>query len=106
MDKNDFLITTTDNPWNPFTNFDEWNSFDTEYGYCTWQRIDRLMPVDYLRMSESEINQLINKVMDRLVELLPNTYMKVFNSDEETKESKNKYKNLAALTVAELIQKL
>ena len=27
------MLTTTDNPYNPFKNFDEWFMYDTEKGY-------------------------------------------------------------------------
>lgn len=29
------MLTTIDNPWNPFTHFDEWNAFDMRAGYYT-----------------------------------------------------------------------
>ena len=29
------MITTIDNPYNPFTQFDEWYAFDEGKGYCT-----------------------------------------------------------------------
>ena len=27
------MLTTKDNPWNPFTHFKEWFQFDTSHGY-------------------------------------------------------------------------
>lgn len=29
------MLTTIDNPWSPFTNFDEWRAFDENAGYNT-----------------------------------------------------------------------
>lgn len=31
----DFMLTTIDNPFNPFTNFDEWYAWDESKGYQT-----------------------------------------------------------------------
>lgn len=31
----DVMLTTVDNPWNPFTHFDEWSVFDVQHGYNT-----------------------------------------------------------------------
>lgn len=35
-------LTTLDNPYNPFTQFDEWYAYDENNGYCTCGLIDRL----------------------------------------------------------------
>jgi len=29
------MLTTVDNPWNPFTHWDEWYAFDRQAGYNT-----------------------------------------------------------------------
>lgn len=29
----EYILTTVDNPWNYFTQFDEWYKFDIEHGY-------------------------------------------------------------------------
>lgn len=87
MDSNeqmsDFLLTTNDNPWNPFTNFDEWIRYDCDCGYNTWQRIEKLMPNDYLRKSLVKRNVLLNEVMERMLELFPNFYVKVFDNQNK-----------------------
>ena len=31
----ELMVTTVDNPWNPFTHFAEWYQFDTMAGYNT-----------------------------------------------------------------------
>lgn len=30
-----YALTTSDNPWNPFTHYDEWDNFDQARGYNT-----------------------------------------------------------------------
>jgi hypothetical protein len=34
-DTESFMLTTIDNPWNPYTNWDEWYAFDQAKGYDT-----------------------------------------------------------------------
>lgn len=36
------MLTTIDNPWNPFTHFKEWMGFDRSMGYGTLERLGRL----------------------------------------------------------------
>lgn len=36
------MLTTTDNPYNPFTQFDLWFQFDTSKGYNTCAFVDRV----------------------------------------------------------------
>ena len=36
------MLTTTDNPYNPFTQFDLWFQFDVSKGYNTCAFIDRV----------------------------------------------------------------
>lgn len=36
------MLTTTDNPYNPFTQFDSWFQFDISKGYNTCAFIDRV----------------------------------------------------------------
>jgi hypothetical protein len=36
-------ITTVDNPYSPFTQFDEWNAFDLEMGYGTCAYLARIV---------------------------------------------------------------
>lgn len=98
MDGNaeDFLITTVDNPYDPFEEFDDWQSYDTSVGYNTWQKIERLMPNNYLRMSLSERNYYVSKAITRLIELLPGIYVKAYRLTGDDKEANiAKYRNAA-----------
>ena len=33
LNNEEYMLSTIDNPWNPFTNFTDWFSFDTLRGY-------------------------------------------------------------------------
>lgn len=39
----DVMLTTIDNPFNPFTQFDEWYNFDESKGYCSCGLIERIV---------------------------------------------------------------
>lgn len=36
------MLTTIDNPFDPYTQFDEWNAYDIQKGYNTLAYIDRV----------------------------------------------------------------
>jgi hypothetical protein len=38
----EYMLTTVDNPYNPFTQFDEWLAFDTQMGYATPSLLARI----------------------------------------------------------------
>lgn len=62
-----YMLTTVDNPYNPFTQFDEWYAFDTLKGYHTCSYLDRIAHTsDELSDADNElaINQAINEILD------------------------------------------
>lgn len=63
-------ITTIDNPFNPFTEFDSWFAFDTEKGYYTSSRVARLTHLTD-DMTEKEESEEIERAIDRLIEIDP-----------------------------------
>ena len=60
----EWMLTTVDNKWNPFTNFDEWLSFDRKKGYNTLGVLASFALSDY----ENEENDQIetNKAIDMI----------------------------------------
>lgn len=52
MSKNNYdqtsehMLTTIDNPFNPFKNFDQWNQFDQAKGYNTLAYLGRVVNYD------------------------------------------------------------
>jgi len=70
-------ITTIDNPFNPFEDFDSWFKFDCEKGYYTCSRLARIANLEE-NMTEEQENQEIERVTNRLIELDPlDIYTKV-----------------------------
>lgn len=37
------LLSTSDNPWNPWTHFKEWNAYDMQVGHHTLPYLARIM---------------------------------------------------------------
>lgn len=75
---NKVSITTFDNPFSPFTEFEKWYQFDTEKGYYTCNKLARLSNVTNL-MTEKEENEEIERAIDRLIEIDPlDIYKKVY----------------------------
>ena len=72
-----FMLSTTDNPFNPFTQFEEWRAYDTEYSHYCLERIDRVLrSSDELSLSDQMVayNQA---VMDTITLNETGMYMKV-----------------------------
>lgn len=71
------FLTTSDNPFDPFTQFDAWFQYDTEHGYNTCGLIDRFLP-NSRSFDASEQNDEVNAVIDKIVQLDPlNQYIVV-----------------------------
>lgn len=81
--KRSVTITTVDNPYDPFDDFEHWFQFDTEKGYYTSSRVARLTK---LRddMSEVEEDLEVERAIDRLIEIDPlKIYKKVVRERDE-----------------------
>ena len=70
------FLTTFDNPFDPFTSFGEWCSYDCQLGYNTCALIDRVYQafVDEEEIDEEEIELKRVEAMKRIVSLMPNVY--------------------------------
>jgi DNA-binding SARP family transcriptional activator len=76
-------ITTVDNPFDPFDDFDHWFQFDTEKGYYTSSKLARLTNLRN-DMSEAEEAKEIERAIDRLIEIDPfDMYIKVTRNDDK-----------------------
>lgn len=74
------MLTTIDNPYNPFDDFTSWFLFDIEKGYNTCGRLARLANVSD-EMSVEEQNAEIERAMDTLIKRdFLNIYQKVPNN--------------------------
>ena len=62
------LVTTVDNPFNPFTEFDEWYGFDRDHGYNTCEYLARIALTSD-ELSDDANAQAINDAVDEIVRL-------------------------------------
>ena len=75
------MLTTVDNPFNPFEQFVDWYMYDCQKGYNTYSRIARLMPDDD-SLSSIEKDRIEDNIIDRMIQHDPlGIYTKV---DEES----------------------
>ena len=70
-------ITTFDNPYDPFDNFNSWLMFDMDKGYNSCGLLDRFAKTSD-SLSEEENNIIIDKAIDDIIIHDPlNIYKKV-----------------------------
>lgn len=76
-ESNECRLTTIDNPFDPFTQFDDWLMFDIEKGYNSCGRLDRIVTLSD-EMSETEINIEVERAIDEIIKYdVLNIYKKV-----------------------------
>lgn len=59
-------ITTTDNPFDPFTDFDNWNNYDTSKGYHSASILARLANI-HSGMSPDDMEKAVEEAVDKMV---------------------------------------
>lgn len=62
------MLTTVDNPYDPFEDFKAWFAFDAAHGYHTPGYLARVV-VDSDELSEAENSQAIEDAIDYICEL-------------------------------------
>ena len=78
---NEVMLTTIDNPYNPFEQFDLWLLFDKEKGYNTCEYLARIVNLTN-DMSEKEIDVATNRAIDDIIVNDPfGIYKKVISED-------------------------
>jgi hypothetical protein len=83
----EYMLTTIDNPFDPFEEFSSWFLFDCEKGYYTCNKIARLANVSD-EMSQKEANDEFNKAIDTLIENdFLNIYKRVSQDITENQEN-------------------
>ena len=65
---NEYMLTTVDNPFDPFEQFDSWNMFDKQKGYNSCERLARFVDIED-DMSEEEVSYEIEKAIDTIVQI-------------------------------------
>lgn len=77
-----FALTTFDNPYDPFDQFDSWYQFDTSKGYNTCCYLDRIAHTSD-QLSDKENEAEIERAIDEIIKYdFMNIYKKVSQSEQ------------------------
>jgi hypothetical protein len=70
-------LTTVDNPYDPFKEFDSWFLYDVEKGYNSSALLDRVADTSP-ELTDDETNEIIEQAIDRIIKYdFMNIYKKV-----------------------------
>jgi hypothetical protein len=73
------MLSTSDNPWNPFTHFKEWYSWDMAHGYNTSGLLDRVAKTS-MDLSDADFERAIEDAIDEIVKYnVSGVHIKVVN---------------------------
>ena len=76
-----YALTTIDNPFNPFDDFDRWYAFDVAHGYDSCAYLARIARTSD-KFSDEDQEREIQRAIDEIVQLNINgMYTKVARSD-------------------------
>lgn len=76
------MLTTIDNPYNPFDEFDQWYAYDMEKGYSSCAYLARVSFTSD-SLSDYENNQELERAIDEILKYdFLNIYTKVFQDEE------------------------
>ena len=80
---NNCMLTTFDNPFDPFEQFTSWFMFDVEKGYNSCAYLARIAKLTD-DMSDQEISDEINRAIDEIIKY---DFMNVYKKVEKTSET-------------------
>lgn len=63
----DYMLTTVDNPYNPFHQFNEWLAWDMRAGYNTLGYLARIAVTSH-DLSDADNNVAIDNAIDEIIE--------------------------------------
>ena len=65
--QDDVAITTIDNPYDPFNEFDSWLSYDMQMGYYTCERLASIVHNLPDSLTDDENNFFVNEAINELL---------------------------------------
>ena len=77
------MLTTFDNPYDPFDQFDQWFMFDNDFGYCSCQYLARIARTSDA-LSEKENDEEVERAIDEIIRLDPFNIYKKYKVDKVT----------------------
>ena len=61
-----FMLTTVDNPYNPFIQFEDWKAFDEDKGYYTIEYLSRIAKTSD-ELSDSDYDLAVNDAINEIL---------------------------------------
>lgn len=78
------MLTTIDNPFDPFEQFDSWFLFDVEKGYNTCSYLARIVHLSD-DFTQKETNEEVERAIDEIIKYdFMNIYKKVWRKNNKT----------------------
>lgn len=78
---NECMLTTIDNPFDPFEQFIPWLMFDVEKGYYSCNKLARIAKVSD-DMTQKEIDEETDRAIETIIDNdITNTYKKYFKNN-------------------------
>lgn len=68
MPDDNYMLTTKDNPWNPWTQYEEWYAWDHDQGYDTPGYLARIANTS-LDLSDADFDLAIKQAIDEICQL-------------------------------------
>lgn len=82
-----YMLTTVDNPFSPFTEWDAWYAYDEQHGYHTTAYLARIVRTSN-DLSQANQDTAIDNAIDEIVQMNVNgLYKKVAEPDHTTMQS-------------------
>jgi len=83
---NECMLSTIDNPFDPFEQFTQWLLFDKEKGYNCCERLARIAHVND-EMTEKEVDEEVESAIDEIIKYdFTDTYIKVIKNSSNDEE--------------------
>lgn len=83
MDDEDVMLTTVDNPWDPFTHYDEWLSFDESEGYYSLPLLGRVAITSDEMSDELNNVEIVRAINEIVSENISGMHKKVYRNSEK-----------------------
>ena len=87
MSENGYMLTTHDNPYDPFDQYDEWLMYDKQKGYNCCERLARIAIISD-EMSQKEIDSEMDRAIDEIIKYdFLNIYKRVKRKEIKTENT-------------------
>ena len=67
MTRTELWLTTKDNPFDFYEQFEDWYKFDESKGYCTSELIARIANINSVDLTDIECNDLISLAIQEII---------------------------------------